>query len=162
LLEEAVKTWPDDVAAWEAKGYALWLQGRKLEALADLEIVLAKAPEQETTLLFAAAVAAALGHGETAISYWRRALAIDPWPATPHFQLAQLLAKRQEWHGAAAECQAALQADPASLETRLLLVMCLVRNGNQARAGAEFDALLALSPPQDREVLRRWFAEQRP
>ncbi len=159
LLETALQVWPEDVPVLEAKGYALSQQGRGSEALATFRAALALAPRREWTLVLAAEQADLLGHGEEAVAYWRRAIAVNPWMPEYHAPLARLLAQRQEWLKAVEECEAALRLNPASEQTRVLLITCCIRTGGKARARREFETLMALTR-QDREVLRRWFAEQ--
>jgi hypothetical protein len=157
-LDQAVQAAPGDVSALQAKGYLLWVLDRKPEALATLETALANAPEQETALLYAAALAAALGRDETALAYWQRLLAVNPWSPHYHHHLAKFFADRRRWREAVAECQAALQLNPVRLDTRMLLVGCYLQSGGHARAREEFQKVLALDPQNETE-LRRAFAE---
>jgi Flp pilus assembly protein TadD len=160
-LEGAVHRVPDNVAAWEAKGFALWQNDQKPAALAAYEAALALAPERERSLTDAAELANQLGRRDTAIAYARRAAAVNSWVAAYHALLAQLLADRLDWQGALPECQAALRLNPYIRETRLLLVRCYLGKGNLDQARAELETLVALYP-SDAEGLRRWFAEQAP
>jgi predicted CXXCH cytochrome family protein len=160
-LEGAVRRAPDDVAAWEAKGYALWLDDQGPAALAAFDAALAAAPERERSLTDAAMLATALGRLDAAADYWRRAIAVNPWAASYHGRLARLLAERHDWQGALAECQTALRLNPYDRETRLVLVGCYLRSGSVAQARAEFETHVALHPA-GAEALRRWFAEQAP
>jgi Flp pilus assembly protein TadD len=158
-LEGAVHRAPDDTTAWEAKGYALWLEGRIPEALDAFESALTGDPGRERSLRDAAVVAALLKRPEAADAYWRRAIAVNPWSAFYHEQLAQVLVDRQDWQGALAECRVALQLNPTSVPARRLLIQGHLREGHNDQARAEFDVLLALQPSQA-EALRRWFADQ--
>jgi Flp pilus assembly protein TadD len=158
LLEAAVRAAPDDVPAWEAKGFALWQLDRKPEALAALQTALAKAPERELTLSYLAVLSASIGRHEDAIAYWQRAIAVNPLYSQYHFRLATLLGDRREWQQALAEARAACNLNPAALDVRLLLITCMIRNGQPAQARAEFDKLLAIRPDH-REKLLRWFGE---
>jgi tetratricopeptide (TPR) repeat protein len=159
LLEQAVQRDQGDVAALEGKGYTLWLLGRHEDALATFETVLAKAPERESTLLYAAVLAALMGRTDAAIGFWQRALAVNPWPSQYRYQLAKLLAQRQEWPRVVAECETALELNPASEQLLTLLVTASLRTGNRERAETAFGTLLDLNPA-DEEALRRWFAGQ--
>jgi hypothetical protein len=159
LLEGAVHRDPGDVAALEARGYTLWLEGRPDEALAGLEAALARAPGREQALDDAAALAVGLKRHGAALTYSRRAALANPWIPSYRLRLAQLLAEGQDWDGALGECQAVLRVDPGNVAARTLLVRCYVRTTRRDRARAEFAALLALEPP-DREALERWFAEE--
>ena len=58
LLEAALAARPDDVAAWEAKGFALGQLGRGEEALAAFRTALAREPDRESALAGAAYLAA--------------------------------------------------------------------------------------------------------
>src|SRR5260370_29116178 len=78
LLETALEAWPDDVAGWEAKGFALAQLGRGVDAQAAFRSALALAPNRERTLAVAAQQAQLLGHGAEARAYWRRARAVIP------------------------------------------------------------------------------------
>jgi hypothetical protein len=158
-LEGAVHRAPDDAAAWEAKGYALWLEGRFPEALDACESALARAPGRERALTDAALLAGLLNRPEAATAYWQRAIAVNPWSAFYHEQLARVLAGRQDWPAAQAECRAALRLNPMSVPARQVLVRCYLHDGQKDQAGAELDVLLALLPSQA-EALRRWFADQ--
>jgi hypothetical protein len=158
LLEAAVRTWPDDLAAGDALSAALLLAGRTPEALVACEQVLARCPDREWTLVNATAVAEALGRPEVAIDYYRRALALSPWSSRYRYHLAKLLSERQEWAAAAAECRELLRRNPHHSNARSLLVSSLARSGDVAQARAEFQALLAQQPP-DPDGLRRSFED---
>jgi tetratricopeptide (TPR) repeat protein len=160
-LQGAVHRAPDDLAAWEAKGFALLLDGHRPEALDAYDTALAAAPGRERSLTDAAELATLLGRQETAIDYWRRDIGVNPWAAYYHGRLAQLLAERLDWQGALAEAEAALRLNPNDRKTRLALVRCYLGTGRRDRARAELETLVA-SHPADAEVLRRWFAEQAP
>jgi hypothetical protein len=158
LLEAAVRAALDDVLAWEAKGFALWQLDRKPEALAALQTALAQAPERELTLSYLAVLAASIGRHEDAIAYWQRAIVVNPLYSQYHIRLATLLADRREWQKALEEARAGCNLRPAALDVRLLLITCMIRNGQPAQARAEFNKLLAIRP-DDREKLLRWFGE---
>jgi predicted CXXCH cytochrome family protein len=159
LLEEGLQTAPEDASAWEAKGFVLWLLNRKSEGLAALETALAKAPERELTLTYAAALATALERKDAAIAYWQRAVRVDPWNSQYHYRLAQLLAVQGRWSEAQKASASAFRLNPFAEEIRLLRVTCLIRTGNKDQAWAEFQPLLTLKPA-DQTTLRRWFDEQ--
>lgn len=158
LLDEAVRSWPDDVPAREARGSALDMLGRRQEALAIFEGILVEHPGQERSRVAAALLATALGK-PNAFAYWERAIALDPWPVHSHGQLARLLAERGEWDRAIKECEAVLRLNPGATETRLFLGLCLLRSGARDRAKREFHKALAMNPP-DRDAAERWIREQ--
>jgi tetratricopeptide (TPR) repeat protein len=159
LLTAAVQSWPEDVPALQAQGYALWLQGRKDEALAAFEATLRKAPEREEALLYAGGVASQLGREEEALGYWRRAATVNPWSPRVHAELAGLLVKRREWQPARAECLEVLKLDPFEWQMRRLLITCLLQLGEQEAARREFGTLVLLQPQRE-PALRIWFGQE--
>ncbi len=159
LLETALQNWPDDVDCREAKGYALWLQGRAEEALASYEAVLAKAPQREQSLADAAALSEQLNQEDAALNYLHRAIEVNPWRAQAHYRLAKILAQRQQWHKAIEACRTAIQRNPSAAEVRTLLITCYLRAGRKDEARDEFAKVMALKPEKP-EALRRWFDEQ--
>jgi tetratricopeptide (TPR) repeat protein len=156
-LQAAVTRDAADLPAQEALGRALLVLGRLDEARAAFDAILGRVPRHEPALDHAANVAMAAGRPDDAAEFWRRALAEDPWRWQHRYGLAAAEARRGRWADAADQCQQALRRNPASRETRQLLVRCYLETGGPA--AAEFERLLALFPA-DREALRRWFDER--
>ena len=155
-LEAALEVRPDDVPAWEAKGFALDLLRRGEDGLGAFRKALAIEPHRESSLTGAAYVAAQAGHRDDSIAYWQRAIAINPWRSDYRAELATVYFQSRDWRGAASACREALRLNPANLEVRRLLVRCELRLGDPQAARAEFEALMAFDPP-DRDELLRWF-----
>ncbi len=160
LLTSSLESWPDDVAARQGKGYALWLLDRKPEALAAFEQTLAAAPRREEALVYAAAVAAQLGQTDSAIKLWRRAVDVNPWSPRSHYELAKLLAHDHRWPEALAQVEKALDLDPFQLEAQLLRIECHLELGHTEQAGKEFDDVVWMAPEKARD-LNRWFDERK-
>jgi tetratricopeptide (TPR) repeat protein len=158
LLTPALERQPDDVAAWEARGQALWWDKRPREALDSLEEALNRAPRRELALRTAALVTLDLNETERSIAYWDRVLAIDPYTWQAHVFRAQALALRKQWGAAVEACDASLRLNPFESRTRMLLIDCLIHQGKQPHAREELAILLALraSPP---EQIQKWFDE---
>src|SRR5262249_214977 len=114
LLEGALRGAPDDIPAWEEKGYVLWRLDRKQEALEAFEEVLSRAPEREATLTYAAFLATAMDRSQAAVDYWRRAARVNPWTSPYHHELARLLALGHDWPEAVEVCERARRLNPAS------------------------------------------------
>jgi len=159
LLAQSLSHWPEDMPAWEAKGYALMLQDRNEESLRAFQAALRVAPNREKSLFGAALIAARLGQAENSVKYWKEIIALNPWNWEYHDELAKIYAARREWKLAAEECKNAVRLNLAAWDTRKLLVNCLLRLGKKAEAQREFEILLGFEPP-DPEALRRWFAEE--
>jgi Flp pilus assembly protein TadD len=167
VLQAAVRDAPDDLAAREGEAYALWLHGRQQEALAAYEAVLERAPQRETALADAAALAETmqrqavtraemLRRRADAIDYWRRAVAVNPWAPEYHAALARLLAADEQWRQAISASEAALRLEPSNVATRKTLIESCLGDGDEKRARKEFEKLLSLKPPEPDE-LQRWF-----
>src|SRR5262249_11674725 len=152
----AVRQSPRDVPTREARGYALWLQGRSAKALEDFEAVLQRAPERERSLLPAAYITMALDNLDASVEYWQRLLALNPWQADYHTDHARLRLRRRDWPAAAEATRAALRINPANVKARQLLYEALLRGGEREKAQTEFELLIAAAPPEREEELRRW------
>jgi Flp pilus assembly protein TadD len=159
LLETATRRDPDDVDAWQARVDALRLLHQPAPALRAAEEGLRRSPDRERLLARAGRLAADLGDPESALRYWRRAVAVNPWLAEYREGLATLLAQRGEWEGAGAQCRDWLRLDPESVPARMLWIRCLLHNGKRSEARAEADTL-GLLQPDNRARLEAWLAEQ--
>jgi hypothetical protein len=155
-LASALRRAPDDLIARESLGYTQGLLGRSAEALAAFQAVLTQSPERETALVGAASMAEAVGQTEAAVGYWRRAVAVDPWPADYHRRLVLSLVKREAWAEAEPACRAWVEADPFSTEARVTRVTCLLAAGRKDEARAEFERVEALGPANLRELQIRF------
>jgi hypothetical protein len=155
-LDRAWQRDPDDLPAGEARAYALAVRGRPTEALAAFRAVLARAPERELSLVGAATAAEVLGQSETAIGFWRRAVAANPKAPGYRRSLVLLLAKKGAWAAARPECEAWLRRDPLSAEARTVQVSCLLAAGEKTAARAAFARLEALAPPKLGELRIRF------
>jgi hypothetical protein len=157
LLDAAVRNDPEDLEAREVLAEALALLNRQAEALAVYEAVLVRAPHREVSLMGAAMLAQSQQRREPALSYWRRAVAENPWHPYYRASLAKMLAEQRAWDEARPQCEAWLRLDPASVEARVLWVSCLLKTGDKAAARVEFAKIERLRPP-DLPVLQARFA----
>jgi tetratricopeptide (TPR) repeat protein len=156
LLESALATRPDDVAAWDAKGYALGRLNRHEEGLAAFRMALSREPDRESAILGAANLAARSRRREAAIAGFRHAIALNPWRAAYRADLAALCFDHRDWPAAAEACREALRLDPTHLEVRKLLVRSELHLGQLEAARAEFQTLLGFDPPDRAELIRRF------
>src|SRR5207302_10415190 len=92
LLERTLQ--PDDVEAWNHKAQLLVFLGRHSEALAALETILQREPDNELARVRAASLSS---ETERSIAHWRRAVAINPWMPEYHTSLARVLAHAGAW-----------------------------------------------------------------
>jgi len=159
LLDAAVARDPEDWDAWEAKANALWALGRRAEALAALQTVLATAPRREMALVRAGTFAQDLNQRDLAIDYWGRAVVVNPWMASYRQSLCGLLAHKRAWDEFRPQGEAWLRLDPASIEARQSWVTYLLRTGRKEEARAEFARIVALHPT-NLGKLQAWFDEE--
>jgi Flp pilus assembly protein TadD len=158
LLDKATQGDKEDLPARRAKATALWACGQTEQAVAEFEEILRKAPLHEATLHNAATLAMELERPDSARAYWERAIIVNPWRYEFHYGLAAARAQLQDWSGAVAECQRALDLNPFKWEVRKLLVRCYLALGAKDRAHSAFELLPALEP-REAAALRRWYAE---
>ena len=160
LLDKAAVRAPDDVPALEARGFALFDQGRLDEAQQALDDALALAPDREQTLTWAVQVAAARNRYDVAETYSRRLVEKYPYFPLHHESLAFILVKRKAWAEALAAAQDAVRGNPFRAEARDLLITALLETGDRDRAQVEFDALGVIDPIYQAKLQPR-FDEQR-
>jgi hypothetical protein len=151
-LEAAVARDPEDADAWEAKARILAAQGKRSQALAALETVLAKEPQRENALGLAAALAQEGNELEPALGYYRRAVAVNPWRPGYRNGLCVLLAYKKAWDELGPQCEAWLRIDPASVPARQTWLTYLAHVGRKAEARVELDRLRALRAPNLEEL----------
>jgi tetratricopeptide (TPR) repeat protein len=154
LLEKTLH--PDDLDAWEHKAKLLFFQGRMSQALAATESILQKQPNHEIACAQAGAFCA---DSDKAVLYWRRAVTLNPWMPRYRAALAQLNAQLGNWTEAKQEGHAWLRLEPTSIDARKLRIQCLLQEGQVREARAEFDRIVALKPPNLKD-LRSWLAKQ--
>ncbi len=155
-LEAALRRDPNDLAAGEARGYALGIQGQRTESLAAFEAILVRAPDRELALVGAAAMAEASGQTEAALGYLRRAAAANPWAPEYRRGLVLLLVKKEAWDEARPQCEAWVRLDPLNAEARGTRVACLLAAGDMEEARAEFARVEALAPDNLTELRARY------
>ena len=160
LLERALERDRGDWPAWHAKADGLWILGRREEALAAYETVLAGQPEREASLYAAASSALAMRRLDAARSYAKRAIQVNPWNWQYYHLLAAADFQQQEWNRAERACLQSLRLEVNNPASRQLLVACYLRLGHKDRAQAQFQILLQSTPEKRRLELRRWYDAQ--
>ena len=157
MLESSLEADPDDGPAWEAKGTALWLLGRREESLTAFRTAVAKSPDNEGTLVAAGTRAAQSKRHEEALGDFGRAVAINPWRSDYHQVVALLHSESRQWDAAIASARDCLRLNPSNHEARVLLIQCLIKDRRLPDARSELRVLLDLDRPHP-DVLRARFA----
>jgi Tetratricopeptide repeat len=160
MLDNALKRWPNDSAALEAKAFLLYIKGQPQIALETIERVLAKSPQRESALSAAANYAIQVGQMDKAFTYSREAVNLNPYVSAWRFRLAQLFVEQKEYDQAATQCRETLMFNPGAVRVRMLLVSVLLQSGKGANAREEFDTVMKMNPPNKNE-LKSWFDRQR-
>jgi tetratricopeptide (TPR) repeat protein len=159
-LEQAFRRDNRDWPVVEARADALWLLGRRDEALPAYEASVAANPESESTLHGIANLSLALNRLDEARTYFERAAHVNPWRWEFPQGLATVSFRRGDWERSVRECQQAIALDPTNSAPRSLLVQCYLSLGKKDDAQKQFDTLLALTPEPRRFDLRLWYQEQ--
>jgi len=161
VLESALKRDPEDWPAWHAKGVILRAGGRKTEALAAQETILARIPNQEQSLLAASGLDAELGQFEAARRYLRQAVAVSPYNALYRRFLAELDVRAGEWQELLKTCDEWLPLEPWSVSARGFRVTALLRTGRKDDARTEMDKIRALKPANLAELIQQFESESK-
>jgi tetratricopeptide (TPR) repeat protein len=159
LLDHATARHPQDVAAVEARGWALDVLDRREEAMTAYADVLRQAPRRERTLDLAALLAERQHKTAEALRYRQRLVEVNPTRSVYRTDLAKLLGQRGEWEASLREAEEAVRGNALSAEARMALVLACLRTGQPERARRERDVLLALRPQNARELLD-WYRRQ--
>jgi tetratricopeptide (TPR) repeat protein len=154
FLEAALLAHPDDIPALQAKGVALGWLDRAEEGLATFEIALSKDPNREFVLKEAAQNATLAGKPATAIAYWQRAIAINPWRSDYRAGLAQLHVEAHNWPEAVIACRETLRLNPANRQVRQWLLQSYLNLGQQDAAKAEMGIIENFDSPRESDVFR--------
>ncbi len=160
-LDDALAEYPTDAVSLEARANARDLQGRREEALQDLDRVLRLAPGSERAQLLVATLARQMNRQGEAADAYRRTLAINPYNSEYHHGLAYACFRMSDWAGACDAAGAALELNPARLDTRRVLISSLLKQGRAGEARAEFDRFRAFHPA-DEATVASWFGPKRP
>jgi hypothetical protein len=160
-LDDALAEYPTDAAALEARANALGLQGRREEALRDLDLALRLTPGSEHAHVLAASLARQLNRHSAAAESYRQALAINPYNAEYYHGLAYGCFRSNDSAGACEAATAALELNPARLDSRRVLIGSLLKLGWATEARAEFDRFRAFRPA-DEATVASWFGPKVP
>ena len=160
LLDRALVRHPGDLTARRMKARALALSGRRSEALGVMHTALELAPADEKALDEYLSYAVDENEISAALEPARRAVAADPWSSVFHERLAYFLLESQDYAGSIRESSEALRLNPFLRFARMFAIQSLLKQGEAARADAQFATLVKIHDSQ-RNALEVWYAEQR-
>jgi predicted CXXCH cytochrome family protein len=160
LLDRALAKDRRDWPVWKARVEALTHLGRQEEALAAAETVLDSNPESEIVLQGAGFLALEMNRPAAALSYFERAVRVNPWNRKYHLGLAIASFRQLDWDRSARACRQALRLEPSNSASHSLLLQCYLCLGLKEQAQAEFETLRQLTSEGRRPALRLWYEEQ--
>lgn len=156
-LAAALVLWPGDYDAWMAQALLAVSRGDDRGVLSAATMAEALAPDSEEALAMIAE-AALTSDIDLALTTADRLITANPSVTTYRTLRAQAHVKKQDWAAAAADCRAALAIFPHNPDARVILGVCLHKQGDAAAGQAELEAAMKLvSNPQAKDRFRRWY-----
>ena len=132
-FEDGLKIDPDNMAARVSYARALYLGGQDEAALAQLNSVLEREPEQTLADFLLAVLQQSRGENNAAIEHYNRILLHDERHAGAHFYLANLLFEREQYAVAAQHYAAALVVNSDIPPARILELVARQHAGEPDR-----------------------------
>jgi predicted Zn-dependent protease len=158
-LTLSLKTWRGDVDAWLALSLSRSVAGEVKESRTAAAHALALAPDSEIALAAEADVAVAVGDFEAAVRAATRLIERNPTAVEPRVARAVALVRLNEWTKAERDCREALHIHPLYPRARLLLAVCLNRQGDSIGGRKEAETAAELAT-QRKMAFLEWYQEQ--
>ncbi|MBQ8463354.1 MAG: tetratricopeptide repeat protein [Prevotella sp.] len=152
-FREALKI-HDDLETHDYLQQTLIRQGRLEDALAELKVMTAAAPDNVPVLMQAAHVAYMLEDYPEMQAICEQALAVAPDHAMANYQLAQAALGQGDLVGTIARLTKAIATDESLADARLLRSKVLMRMGDLKGAGEDVDWLLAHTTDEEDVLLQ--------
>ena len=134
LLEQALKSTPDDEAIQQALGGALLLSGQQQAAEILSKKMIKQFPLNEVALLRIANMTHDAGHYSEAEEYFVPLMELNPWMAVTHGRRAHVLGMLNRFDSAFEEAERALKLDPTILPLYGWLAEAHGRRGNREKS----------------------------
>jgi Tfp pilus assembly protein PilF len=151
LLEQAVRSWPDDLGVRNALGLALLRLERPAAALEQFEALLRLNPDLAFAHTSRGNALLALGAITAAEGSFKRALQLDPQQAVAHAGLARIATNRGAYKDARHWAELALTLLPGYPDAVMSLAATELREHRAREAEARIRALLGDSRLSERE-----------
>jgi len=142
MLDTVIARDPEDREAWHAKAQVLKQQGRTVEALTTLKTFLAKGPPDELALFEAGCLAHQLNHLDTAATYARQAVEMNPGLVWYRTEYVSVLYQQHAWDEVLEQSREVLRVDPSRVQVRAARIA-----GQRYHDGARPAGVAALRPP---------------
>jgi tetratricopeptide (TPR) repeat protein len=136
---------PENVELLNAKGFALFQQGKSEEAVVSLQKAIDVDPKHWKSHNNMALASVDLGELEVAEAHYRESLAIEPQPAI-YNDLGFVLARQGLPHEAAEMYRKSLELNPGSATAHYNLAASLAGSGELPEAEAHFKSSIEIEP----------------
>jgi Flp pilus assembly protein TadD len=136
---------PENVELLNAKGFALFQQGKSEQAVASLQRAIDVDPKHWKSHNNMALASVDLGELEVAEAHYRESLALEPQPAI-YNDLGFVLTRQGLHHEAAEMYRKSLDLEPESATAHYNLAATLAGSGELAEAEAHFRASIEIEP----------------
>jgi Tfp pilus assembly protein PilF len=159
-LDQALRRWPDDGAAWITRSRTHAKNDR-----GDLAVEAARRaadvhPDSEVALIQLAGAAVAADDYELAVRTADKLILLNPSSADHLLTRASAFFFLKDWQKAEADCRAALAIQPLQPKARFMLAVCRNKRGDPVAGLKELNLALALTPtPQMRSSLSEGYSE---
>ena len=111
-------------------------------------------------LTHAATIAAENGRSDLAVSYWQKAVTVNPGNAGYRQELATLFARKGDWAAARAQAEQTSRQDPSRAQALAIEAIACVRSGD-TNGGDKLFRKVELLAPANLSDLRRWYTTER-
>jgi tetratricopeptide (TPR) repeat protein len=143
---QALRLRANYIEALRRRGGSLWFQGRRPEALADLQSVLRLTPENSQALSDLGTYYQRSGQNEQALQYFERAIAADARNFRAYGNRASLRLGQNRPADAARDADQALKIRPEYISAGINRAVASYRMGDPVEALRRLDEILARSP----------------
>lgn len=159
-LNRSLQVWRGDADAWTAMSFTRAVDGELKAARNAALKALALDPESDSAVAAASETAIAAGRFEDAVAVATKLVLMNPTAIEPRMTRALALLQMKEWSRAEADCRLSLRIHPLYPKARLLLAVCLHRQGDVPSGRKEAEIASALVPPRQRREFIQWYQGQ--
>lgn len=147
-LEEALKSFPDSAPLWFALGLAHFKNEDQGKAEDAFKHSLVLNPNFASALAYRGMIRVQTGAAAEGITFYEKALQIDPKITVIHYLIADALLKQVDADLARVEAhlKRAVEADPTFTPARIALGKLFMRTNRWDEAAAQFEQIIKLDP----------------
>jgi tetratricopeptide (TPR) repeat protein len=160
LAKQILEKDPNHVEAHVLMGSVLFAQGKKQEALAELNHAVELNPQRVETYLSVARFYVQTNDIAGAEAIYQRAISVSSNSAMAHYEYGKFLVGAQRLNEAEAEFQRAVQVEPQNRDAQFILASFYLVNRQLDKAEAAYTSLAELDKdkPEGRSVLADFYS----